>query len=80
MSQRTENVDEEILINLQVKVTLKSLSNHDGFFEGQVEKAKEEFKEEIEKELINKLADDYQMQEMLQSVDFVNYEVDSNDL
>jgi hypothetical protein len=80
MSQRTENVDEEMLINLQVNVTLKSFSNHDGFSDKQVEKAKEEFKDEIMKHLTNKLADDYQMEEFLYSVDFVNYEVDSNGL
>ena len=31
MSQITKNVDEDMLINLQVKVTLKSFSNHNGF-------------------------------------------------
>jgi hypothetical protein len=30
MSQRTKNVDDEMLINLQVKVTLKSFSHHNG--------------------------------------------------
>ena len=80
MSQRRKNVEESMIINLQLKVTLNSFSNHDGFKEGQIEKATEEFKEEIAKELTNKLADEYQMQEFLYSVDFVNYEVDSNDL
>ena len=51
MSQRIKNVDEEMLINLQVNVSIKSFSNHNGF-----------------------------MEEFLYSVDFVNYEVDSNDL
>ena len=80
MSQRIKNVDEEMLINLQVNVSLKSFSNHNGFKEGQVEQAKEEFKDEIMKHLINKLADEYQMEEFLYSVDFVNYKVDSNGL
>lgn len=80
MSQRTREIDESVLINLQVNVTLKSFSNHDGFTEDQVKNAIEEFKDEIAKELTNKIADDYQMQEFLYSVDFVNYEVDSNGL
>lgn len=80
MSQRRKNVDEEMLINLQVKVTLKSFSNHNGFREGQIQRAKEEFKDEIMKHLINKLSDEYQMDEFLYSVDFVNYEIDSNGL
>ena len=80
MSQRTKNVDEEIPINLQVNVTLKSFSNHNGFNDKQIEQAKEEFKDEIMKHLTNKLSDEYQMEEFLYSVDFVNYEVDSNGL
>jgi hypothetical protein len=80
MSQRSKNVDEEMLINLQVNVSLKSFSNHNGFKEGQIEQAKEEFKDEIMKHLTNKLADEYQMEEFLYSVDFVNYDVDSNGL
>jgi len=80
MSQRTREIDESVLINLQVNVTLKSFSNHDGFTEDQVKNAIEEFKGEIAKELTNKIADDYQMQEFLYSVDFVDYEVDSNGL
>ena len=77
MSQRIKNVDESMLINLQVNVTLKSFSNHNGFNDKQIEQAKEEFKDEIMKHLTNKLVDDYQMEEFLYSVDFVNYEVDS---
>jgi hypothetical protein len=77
MSQRVKNVGEEMLVNLQVKVNLNSFSNYDGFKEGQVEQAIEEFKSEIARELKNKLADHYQMQEFLYSVDFVNYEIDS---
>jgi len=76
MSQRIINVDEKMLINLQVKVKIDSFSNHDGFADGQVEQAIEEFKSEIAKELKNKLADCYQMQEFIYSVDFVNYEID----
>ena len=80
MSQRIKNIDEEILINLQVNVSLNSFSNHNGFKEGQIEQAKEEFKDEIMRHLKNKLSDEYQMEEFLNSVDFVNYEVDSNSL
>jgi hypothetical protein len=80
MSQRIKNVDEEMTINLQLNVTLNSFSNHNGFKEGQIQQAKQEFKDEIMKHLTNKLADEYQMEEFLYSVDFVNYEVDSNGL
>ena len=80
MSQRIKNVDEEILINLQVKVTLNSFSNHNGFNDKQIGQAKEEFKDKIMKHLTNKLVNEYQMEEFLYSVDFVNYEVDSNGL
>ena len=79
MSQRIKNVDEEMLISLQVNVSLKSFSHHNGFKEGQIEKAKEEFKDEITKHLTNKLSDEWQMEEFLYSVDFVNYEVESID-
>mgnify|MGYP003625354177 CR=1 FL=1 len=80
MSQRTKNIDEEVIINLQVNVTLKSFSNHNGFNDKQIEQAKEEFKDEIMKHLTNKLVDEYQMEEFLYSVDFVNYEVGYNGL
>lgn len=78
MSQRTEEVDESMLINLRVNVTIKKFSTHDGFFDGQVEQAKEEFEDEIANHLTKKLVNDYQMDEFLYSVDFVDYEVDSN--
>ena len=77
MSQRIKNVDEAMLINLQVNVTLKSFSNHNGFKDDQIDQAKQEFKDEIMKHLLSKLADEYQMEEFLYSVDFVNYNVDS---
>lgn len=80
MAQRIKNVDESMLIKLQVNVTLKSFSNHNGFNSKQIEQAKEEFKDEIMRHLLNKLTGDYQMEEFLYSVDFVNYEVDSNGL
>lgn len=77
MSQRSKNVNEEIVIELKFKVTINSFSNHNGFKEGQVEQAIEEFKEQIKKELEYKVNGDYQQQEFLQSVDFVSYEADS---
>ncbi len=77
MSQRSKNVNEEIIVDLKFKVTIKSFSNHNGFKEGQIEQAIEEFKENIKKELECKVNGEYQQQEFLQSVDFVYYEVDS---
>lgn len=77
MSQRSEYVDEEIVVELKLKVTLNSFSNHDGFVNGQIKHAIEEFKEQIKKQLEYKINGEYCQQEFLQSVDFVNYEVDS---
>lgn len=77
MSQRTQYVNEEIIVELKFKVTINSFSNHNGFKEGQIEKAIEEFKENIQKELEYKVNGEYQQQEFLESVDFVSYEADS---
>lgn len=77
MSQRSKNVNEEIIVELKFKVTINSFSNHNGFKEGQIEQAIEEFKEQIKKELEYKVNGEYQQQEFLQSVDFVSYEADS---
>lgn len=76
MSQRTENIKEEIIVDLKFKVTIKSFSNHNGFSQGQIEKAIEEFKENIKKELEDKLDNEFWQQEFLQTVDFVNYKVE----
>ena len=77
MSQRSKNVNEEIIVELKFKVTINSFSNHNGFKEGQIEQAIEEFKEQIKKELEYKVNGDYSQQEFLESVDFVSYEADS---
>ncbi len=77
MSQRTQHVEEEIIVDLKFKVTIKSFSNHNGFKEGQIEKAIEEFKENIKKELEHKVNGEYHQQEFLESVDFVHYKADS---
>jgi NADPH-dependent 7-cyano-7-deazaguanine reductase QueF len=77
MSQRSKNVNEEIIVELKFKVTINSFSNHNGFKEGQIEQAIQEFKEQIKKELEYKVNGEYQQQEFLQTVDFVSYEADS---
>lgn len=77
MSQRTQHVEEEIIVDLQFKVTIKSFSNHNGFKQGQIEMAIEEFKENIKKELEYKVNGEYCQQEFLQSVDYVHYEADA---
>jgi len=76
MSQRTQNVNKEITVDLSFKVTIKSFSNHDGFKNGQIEKAVEEFKENITKELIYIIEGEHQQQDFLQTVDYVTYDVD----
>ena len=77
MSQRSKNVNEEIIVELKFKVTINSFSNHNGFKEGQIGQAIQEFKENIQKELEFKVNGEYSQQEFLQTVDFVSYEADS---
>lgn len=77
MSQRTQHINEEIIVELKFKVTINSFSNHNGFKKGQIEQAIQEFKENIQKELEYKFNGEYYQQEFLETVDFVFYEVDS---
>ena len=77
MSQRIQRVENEIIVDLKFKVTIKSFSNHNGFKQGQIERAIDEFKDNIKKELEYKVNGEYWQQEFLQSVDFVHYEADS---
>ena len=77
MSQKIHYLEKEIIIDLSFKVTLKSFSNHNGFSEKQIENAIEEFKEKIQKQIEYKSNGEYYQEEFLNSVDFVNYEVDS---
>lgn len=77
MSQRSKNIKEEIIVELKFKVVINSFSNHNGFKSGQIEQAVDEFKEQIKKQLECKVNGEYQQQEFLQSVDFVSYEVES---
>jgi hypothetical protein len=78
MSQRITNVDECILINLQLRVDIKSFSNHDGSTDGQIKTAIEEFTDQISRELLHKIANEYHQEEFLQSIDYVSYEVSTN--
>ena len=77
MSQRTHHLEKEITIDLRFKVTIKSFSNHNGFSENQIENAIEEFKEKIQKQIEDKINGKYYQEEFLNSVDFVNYEIES---
>lgn len=77
MSQRTHQLNNEFTIDLKLKVKLKSFSNHNGFTEKQIKNAVEEFEEEIRKELEHKVCDDFQQGQFLESVGFVNYEVEA---
>lgn len=74
MGLRTKVINQEVIVDLKLKVNIESFSNHNGFNEGQVEMAIEEFKESINEMLKNKLCKNYQMEE-LQTVDFVNFSV-----
>tara|TARA_R110000782_G_scaffold100622_1_gene186779 strand:+ start:118 stop:348 length:231 start_codon:yes stop_codon:yes gene_type:complete len=75
MSQRVEIIDKKIKVVIELEVELNSISNHNGFFEGQKELAIEEFEEEIRNEITSNLEGDYQSQGFLRTVDFVNYEI-----
>lgn len=75
MSQRSQSVNEEFTIELKLKVTINSFSNHDGFKQGQIERAVEEFKEKIKKEIEYIVNGEYYQQEFLDSVDYVQYEL-----
>ncbi len=78
MSQRSKKIDnEEFFIDLKFKVCINSFTNHNGFKEGQIERSIEEFKEEIKKQLEYKINGEYEQQDFLQTVDFVSYEIDS---
>ncbi len=77
MSQRILYLEQEFKVDLTLKITINSFSNHDGFSEKQIENAIEEFKEKIQKEIEYKVNGEYYQEEFLNSVDFVNYEIDS---
>ena len=57
------------------KVKLKQFSNHDGFKEGQIENAIEEFEEVVQAYLLELLVGEYYQDGLLQTVDYVNYEI-----
>ncbi len=71
-----QQINKEIVVELKFKVKINSFSNHEGFKEGQVNKAIEEFKENIKKELEYIIEGEHGQQEFLQTVDFVTYEVE----
>lgn len=77
MSQKIKYIKEEIEIDLKLKITINSFSNHNGFSEKQIENAIEEFKEKIQKQIEYKVNGEYYQEEFLNSVDFVNYEIKS---
>jgi hypothetical protein len=75
MSQRTHVLNENVVVNLQLNVNLKSLSNHNGFTQTQIENAINEFKENIQNELYDKIENEYNSEEFVYAVDYVNYTV-----
>lgn len=77
MSQKIKYIKEEIEIDLKLKITINSFSNHNGFKENQIENAIQEFKENIQKELKYNINGEYSQQGFLETVDFVNYEIKS---
>ena len=75
MSQRTEIINEEIVIELKLKVTIDSFSNHNGFKANQIQDAIDEFKDKIQKITEYGLFGQYEQQEILETVDFVKYTI-----
>ena len=80
MSLRSKLITQELPVTLELIVTLKSFTTHDGFREGQLQRAIEEFKEKIEEEILSKIVDNFQQQQFLFSSDFVEYEITSKKL
>lgn len=75
---KSVSVKQQIIVDLQLQVTINSFHNHNGFKEEQLSQAIEEFREEIEKELGEKLTGEYYQEEFLESVDSVSYKVEIN--
>lgn len=78
MSQISKTVNQDIIVELELKVTINSFSNNNGFKDGQINQAIEEFREQIKNQLENKVNGGFQQQEFLQSVDYVSYDVSNN--
>ncbi len=75
MAQRTEYIkDVEIIVTLNLKVTLTKLSNYNTI---NIESCIEEFKEKIESHLTEKIVDDYgQETDVIFGADYVYYNVE----
>lgn len=74
MSLRSRSVNEEIEVELKVRIKLTSFDHHNVVSDSQVTQAIQEFKDEIKSELKYKLDGEYR-QELLRSVHYVEYEV-----
>lgn len=75
MSQRIQYLNDEVIVELKLIVNINSISNHNGFSNGQLKKAVDEFRDEIKKELQHNICGSFQQREFLQSADFVSYTV-----
>jgi len=79
MSQRSsETFPLNINVNLNLNVSNISFSNHNGFTGNQIDNAIEEFKEKIQSYLTDRVVRDFYHLELLNSVDFVSFEVNEN--
>ena len=78
MSQKRIKINEEIVLTMPLTIKIEEFSNHNGFTQKQIENAVEEFKQNILDEIENKICKDYYLEEFLQTVDFVNYEIKLN--
>lgn len=77
MSQRYLAVNEEVDVILNLKVTLKQLSNHDGFENVSLYYVFEEFRNEIKEYLKNKIVGEFHsITDLSEIVDSVQIEVE----
>ena len=76
MSQRTAFVNEEFIVDLKLKVSIKSFSNHNDFSATQIENAISEFKSEIKNEIGYIIDGEHLQQDFIQTVDYVTYEIE----
>ena len=77
MSQRRYDINEEIEVNITVKVKIKEISNYFSLDDKQIKECVEDFKNEIGEHLKSKLAvPSYQFEEVTRAVDGWNFEVE----
>ena len=79
MSIRRQNIEtDSIIFNIRLKAKLTSVLNRNGVSEVQIKNVIEEFKEKIEDGVCNEIVREYRCAEFLESVDFIDYNIEVN--